>query len=71
MARQSKTAGANRDKELIERSYHEMWNPLDKALIPVLLAEDIRFRGSLGQYKNGHAELAEYVDFIERAFPDL
>jgi hypothetical protein len=26
---------------------HEMWNRFDKALIPVLLAEDIRFRGSL------------------------
>jgi steroid delta-isomerase-like uncharacterized protein len=56
---------------LIERFYHEMWNRFDKALIPVLLAEDIRFRGSLGQYKNGHAEFAEYVDFVERAFPDF
>ncbi len=51
MARQSKTAGENRNRELIERFYHEMWNRFDKALIPVLLAEDIRFRGSLDNTK--------------------
>jgi len=28
-----------------------VWNRFDKALIPVLLAEDIRFRGSLGPYR--------------------
>jgi hypothetical protein len=36
-AGQSKTAGENRNKELIERFYHEMWNRFDKAFIPVLL----------------------------------
>ncbi len=71
MARQSKTAGENRNRELIERFYHEMWNRFDKALIPVLLAEEIRFRRLTGQHKDGHAEFAEYVDFIERAFPDF
>ncbi len=37
----------------------------------MLLTEDVRFRGSLGQSKNGHAEFAEYVDFVQRAFPDF
>jgi predicted ester cyclase len=56
---------------LIERFYHEMWDRFDKTLIPVVLTEDVRFRGSLGQNKNGHAEFAEYVDFVQRAFPDF
>jgi steroid delta-isomerase-like uncharacterized protein len=71
MANQSKTAAENRNRILIERFYHELWDRFDKALIPVLLTEDVRFRGSLGQNKNGHAEFAEYIDFVRRAFPDF
>ena len=48
-----------------------MWNHFDKSLITILLTEDIRFRGSLGQNKNGYAEFAEYVDFVQRTFPDF
>jgi predicted ester cyclase len=48
-----------------------MWNCFDKTLIPVLMTEDIRFRGSLGQYKEGHAEFLEYFNFIERVFPNF
>jgi hypothetical protein len=71
MANQSKLLAENRNSLLIGRFYHEMWNCFDKALIPVLLTEDIRFRGSLGQNKNGHVEFAEYVDFVQRVFPDF
>jgi len=71
MANQSKTAAENRNRILIERFYHELWDRFDKALIPVLLTEDVRFRGSLGQNKNGHAGFAEYIDFVRRAFPDF
>lgn len=56
---------------LIERFYHQMWNRFDKGLIPVLLTEDIRFRGSLGQCKIGHEQFGEYVDFVRAAFPDF
>jgi steroid delta-isomerase-like uncharacterized protein len=56
---------------LIERYYHEVWNRFDKTLIPELFAEDFTFRGSLEQEKRGHAEFAEYVDFIRAAFPDF
>src|SRR2546421_1199532 len=31
----------------------------------------VRFRGSLGQSKSGHAEFEEYIDFVRRAFPDF
>lgn len=61
----------DRNRKLIERFYNEMWNRFDKSLIPVLLTLDIRLRGSLGQYKNGHAEFADYVDFIQQAFPEF
>jgi predicted ester cyclase len=61
----------NRNRMLIERFYHELWNHLDKTIFPDILAEDLRFRGSLGQTKRGLAEFGEYVDFIQRAFPDF
>ncbi len=71
MANQSKTPAENRNRILIEWFYHELWDRFDKALIPVLLTEDVRFRGSLGQNKSGRAEFAEYIDFVRRAFPDF
>ena len=60
-----------RNVNLIGRFYHDMWNRFDKSLFPELLADGLHFRGSLGQEKHGHAEFGEYVDFIERAFPDF
>jgi steroid delta-isomerase-like uncharacterized protein len=60
-----------RNTLLIRRFYDEMWNRFNKDLIPVLLTEDLLFRGSLGQNKNGHAQFAEYVDLVQRAFPDF
>ena len=59
------------NRKLIARFYLEMWNRFDKTIFPDILTEDIRFRGSLGQFKNGYAEFGEYVDFIQRAFPDF
>ncbi len=56
---------------LIERFYYDMWNPFDKSIIPELLAEDLEFRGSQGQTKRGHSEFGEYMDFIQKAFPDF
>ena len=61
----------NRNRLLIERFYLEMWNRFDKTIVPDILTEDLRFRGSLGQSKSGHAAFGEYVDFIQRAFPDF
>ena len=61
----------DRNLHLIERFYHEMWNRFDKTIIPEILTEDLQFRGSLGQSKRGYAEFGEYVDFIQRAFPDF
>jgi hypothetical protein len=56
---------------LIERFYTDLWNRFDKALIPVLLTEDLEFRGSLGHDKLGQGQFAEYMDFINATFPDF
>src|SRR5262249_19243701 len=40
-------------------------------LIPELLTEDIRFRGSLGQQTVGYEQFGKYMEFIRRAFPDF
>jgi predicted ester cyclase len=61
----------DRNRLLIERFYYELWNRFDKTIFRDILAEDLRFRGSLGQTKRGHREFGEYVDFIQQAFPDF
>ena len=48
-----------------------MWNRFDKTIIADLLTDDLRFRGSLGEFKSGRNEFGEYVDFIQRTFPDF
>ncbi len=62
---------ADRNRDLIDRFYGEMWNRFDTSQIPMLLTEDIRFRGSLGQEKSGWREFEDYVRFIQSAFPDF
>jgi predicted ester cyclase len=71
MAPLTEQSANKRHHELIRRFYREMWNRFDTALVPVLLTENIRFRGSLGQEKDGHAGFCEYMDFIRRTFPDF
>lgn len=48
-----------------------MWNRFDTSLFPDLLVPDVTFRGSLGQEKSGYGGLAEYVAFVQSAFPDF
>jgi predicted ester cyclase len=61
----------DRNRSLIHRFYYEMWNHFDKTIIADLLTDDLRFRGSLGEFKSGRDEFGEYVDFIQRTFPDF
>jgi len=72
MRNQSRQSGVDRNRKLIERFYSEMWNRFDKSLIPILLTEDVRFRGSLGQHRNGYAEFTEQVRLSgDSAFTEL
>jgi predicted ester cyclase len=57
-------------RAIIESFYGNIWNRHDKSFIPSLLIEDFSFRGSLGQVRHGHAEFAEYVDFMNDALGD-
>lgn len=56
---------------IIARYYQELWNRFGKSLIPELLEEGIRFRGSLGEEIVGHAAFAAYMDRVRVAFPDF
>jgi steroid delta-isomerase-like uncharacterized protein len=58
-------------RELIRRFYEELWNPFDRARIPELLTEDLRFRGSLGDEVRGHDGFAAYMGRVRAAFPDF
>ena len=62
---------AHDQRMLIDRFYHDMWNQFDKAVFTDILDPDIRFRGSLGQERVGHAEFGDYVDFIQAFSPDF
>lgn len=52
---------------LIRAFYEEIWNRHDTSRVPGLIAEDLAFRGSLGQEHHGHAEFIAYVDFVHAA----
>lgn len=58
---------ATTPKALVRRFYETVWNDGDKDAIPELLHEDLRFRGSLGVEKRGHAGFAEYLDLVRGA----
>jgi hypothetical protein len=49
MANPSEQSTTVQNRELIRRFYQRMWNRFDKSLIPVLLTQDIQFRGSVRQ----------------------
>jgi predicted ester cyclase len=59
------------NRALIQRFCLEMWNRFDKTIIPDMLTKDLQFRHSLGQSKSGYTEFGEYVDSVQRAFPDF
>jgi len=60
-----------KNESLVLRFYQEMWNRFDTSVIPAIAHPEIHFRGSLGHEKRGHQGLAEYVRFVQAAFPDF
>jgi steroid delta-isomerase-like uncharacterized protein len=59
------------NRKLVSRYYNELWNHWQLELIPELLAEDFRFRGSIGVTARGRNGFADYVGTIRNAFPDF
>ncbi len=60
----------NQRKEQVRRFYAVLWEAHDKAALPSILHEDLTFRGSLGQQKQGHSGFVEYLDMVHEAFRD-
>jgi len=54
-------------ENLVRRFYEELWNERNIAVVPEILAENVRFRGSLGDEKQGHEGFSEYVDKVHTA----
>jgi len=55
-------------KEIVRRFYKDMWDRADKSLIPDIFHPDFTFRGSLGPALVGHAQFADYVDWVTDTF---
>jgi predicted ester cyclase len=60
-----------KNRALVRRYYDKLWNEWKLELIPKLLAEDFRFRGSLGVSARGHRAFTAYIDAIRSAFPEF
>lgn len=59
------------NKVLIRRYYEEMWNLWNFDAATEFLAEDITFRGSLGDVMNGRDAFCGYMRKVRLAFPDF
>jgi steroid delta-isomerase-like uncharacterized protein len=55
---------------IVERFYRELWNNWDLDVADKILAEDLRFRGTLGSTLKGREAFKGYVETVRRAFPD-
>ena len=54
-------------RELVETFYFEVWNQADETLAREILAEDFRFRGSLGAELIGPEGFLAYMRDVHRA----
>jgi len=54
-------------EKLVRRFYTELWNDRNITAVPEILAENVRFRGSLGDEKQGHDGFLEYVEKVHAA----
>ncbi len=57
------------NERIVERFYRELWNNWDLDVADEILAEDLRFRGTLGSKLEGREAFKGYVE-TRRAFPD-
>jgi steroid delta-isomerase-like uncharacterized protein len=55
------------EEEQVRKFYEVIWNKHDKKAVPEVLHDSFRFRGSLGNEKQGHAGFIEYLDMVHDA----
>ena len=58
------------NRRVIERFYRDLWNRWDLTVADEIVAEHVRFRGSLGTSIAGRDAFKRYVASIREAFPD-
>jgi predicted ester cyclase len=58
------------ESDQVRKFYELVWNQHNRSVIPEILHEQIKFRGSLGQEKHGHTGFVEYLDMIHDALGD-
>jgi steroid delta-isomerase-like uncharacterized protein len=59
------------NRNLVRRYYQDLWNAWNLSVADDILAEDFRFRGSLGLETCGRSGFIGYVRTIRQAFPDF
>ena len=55
------------ETDQVRKFYEVIWNQRNRDAIPEVLQGNVKFRGSLGQDKLGHAGFAEYFDMVHEA----
>ena len=60
----------NPEVKQVQRFYEDIWNKHDKSVIPFVLHKEFKFRGSLGDEKQGHDGFSEYLDMIHDALKE-
>jgi predicted ester cyclase len=58
------------NEAVVRRFYEELWNEHRPILAEEIIADAIRFRGSLGTTLTGREEFKRYVEMVLTAFPD-
>lgn len=55
------------ETDQVRKFYEIIWNQHNRAAIPEVLHENLKFRGSLGQETRGHSGFGEYLDTVHEA----
>jgi steroid delta-isomerase-like uncharacterized protein len=65
------SVAGNPEERLVRQFYVDAWNRWDDTVVDELLAEDFRFRGSLGDEVLGRDGWRRYRDMVREAAPDF
>lgn len=57
------------NEAIVRRFCCELWDENKRELLDALVAEDLRFRASMGAIINGRAAFGRYIDTVHTAFP--
>ena len=58
-------------KEMIRRFYEQMWNGLDKSIVPDLMLEGVTYRTLIGDIVSGRDSYAAYMDKVAGPFSNF